>query len=414
LVCVVARCRKPADCWGCLMAGPCSADFERLAQEMGDFGCEGANAVLNLHNPLGLDHWTMPVIEFAMLIGAVLALRHALRRRRAGDPTGLAIWLAAIAYLVIVEPPLYFPNQFGLQEQVGLIFVHNEFTVQFLWQRLPLYIISAYPVMAFLAYELVRVTGVFKRRGAFVSALTVGFVYHLFYEIFDHVGPQLFWWIWNPSAPTNEPMLASVPISSMVNFAVAGPVALTFLIRVLIGNRADVATMSTKTLVLRSTVAGFLMPLGLVLGGLPVSLLALGETTNHTAQAIVYWTMLAIVGVVAIGVLAEAQRARRAGLAAAIDNVDRRYLLTHGSIYLGALVVAWGAALPGYVSATDGITDAGTPIGSLPYAAVCFVGALGILALIGDRRCASDAPQPQTKDVEELREKDSTGVTFAG
>ncbi|MFT5221850.1 MAG: hypothetical protein ACI867_000145 [Glaciecola sp.] len=384
------------------MAGPCSADFERLAQEMGDFGCQGANAVLNLHNPFGLDHWTMPIIEFAMLIGAGLALRHALRRRRAGDPTALAIWLAAIAYLVIVEPPLYFPAQFGLQEQVGLIFVHNEFSVQFLWQRLPLYIISAYPVMAMLAYELVRVTGVFQRRGAVVSALTVGFVYHLFYEIFDHVGPQLFWWIWNPSAPTNEPMLASVPISSMVNFAVAGPVALTFLIRVLIANRPDAATMSTKTLVLRSTAAGFLMPLGLVLGGLPVSLLALGDTTNHTAQAVVYWTMLAITGVVAVIALAQAQRDERAGLGTDIDQVDRRYLLTHAAIYLGALVVAWGAAMPEYFGAIDGITASGTPVGSLPYAAVCFVGALGIVALIGAKRPAPAEPKPEADEVADL------------
>lgn len=381
------------------MPGPCSADFERLAQQMGDFGCEGQNAILNLHNPFALDHWTMLVIEVAMFAGAVLALRHALRRRKQGDPTGLAIWLASIAYLVIVEPPLYFPDQFGLQEQVGLIFVHNEFTVQFLWGRLPLYIISAYPVMAFMAYELVRVTGVFKRRGAFVSALTVGFVYHTFYEIFDHVGPQLFWWIWNPGAPTNEPLLGSVPISSMVNFAVAGPVALTFLVLVLIAKQPDLANMSTKTLVLRSTAAGLLMPIGLVVGGLPATVFTFGDEINRTGQAIAYWSMLAVVGVVAVNALADAHRSRSAEGEVVEVGLDesRRYLFLHGTIYLAALVISWAAALPEYFSSVDGITASGTPVGSLPYAAVCFIGALGFLSLVPRRS--------RTPEVVEVAEK---------
>lgn len=363
------------------MAGPCAADFQRLAAELGGFGCEGQHAVVNLHNPLGLDHWTMLLIEAVTVVGAVLALAHAVRRRRQGDPTGLAIWLAAIAYLVVVEPPLYFPDLFGLQEQVGLIFVHNEFTVQFLWGRLPLYIVAIYPVMAFLAYELVRVLGVFERRGPLTSALTVGFVYHVFYEVFDHVGPQLQWWIWNPAAPTNEPMLASVPISSMVTFAVAGPVALTFLVRVLVARRPDAATMSTRALVGRSAVAGLLMPLGLVIGGLPATLLALGEAPNHTGQAIAYWIELGVVGVIAVAVLADAYRHRPA----AADAASRRYLLAHGGVYLAALVVAWGAALPGYVAATEGVTAAGTPIGSLPYALVCAVLSVGLLVVATGR-----------------------------
>lgn len=365
------------------MAGPCSADFERLAAQLGDFGCAGANPVLNLHDPFALDHWTMLVIELAMLVGAGLALHHAVRRRREGDPTGLAIWLAAIVYLVIVEPPLYFPDEFGLQEHLGLIFVHNEFTVQFLWDRLPLYIICIYPVMAFLSYELVRVLGVFERRGPFVSALTVGFVYHCFYEIFDHVGPQLRWWIWNPSAPSNEPFFASVPISSMVTFAVAGPVALTWLVRMLVSRRSDAATMSTRTLVGRSVLTGLLMPIGLVVGGLPATVFSLGETTSHTAQAVAYWTVLGIVGVVAVRALADAYR-----FEASVDGrspAARRYLMTHASIYLGALVVAWAAALPGYVGASNGITASGTPVGSLPYAVACTLFTLGFLVMVATK-----------------------------
>ena len=66
-----------------------------------------------------------------MVAGAALSLAHAVSRRRAGDPTPLALWIAALVYLAVVEPPLYFPDVFGIEDRVGLVFVHNEFTVQF-------------------------------------------------------------------------------------------------------------------------------------------------------------------------------------------------------------------------------------------------------------------------------------------
>ncbi len=375
------------------MAGPCSADFERLAQELGEFACAGQNAVVNLHNPFGLDHWTMLVIEVATVVGAGLALRHAIRRRRAGDPTGLALWIAALVYLVMVEPALYFPQNFGLDEHVGLIFVHNEFTFQFLWGRLPLYIIAIYPVLAFMTYELVRFAGVFERRGPVASALTVGFVYHVFYEIFDHVGPQLRWWIWNPTAPTNEPLLASVPISSMVNFAVAGPAAFAFLVLVLVGRRArqDATPMTSKTLIGRSALVGILMPLGLVLGGMPATVFTFGEEINRTGQAWAYWGILAVSGVVGVHALLDAYRSRTTEP----DDADSRsYLRIHVSIFLGALAIAWAAALPEYLGATDGITTSGTPIGSLPYAVGCSVFVAGILRVAFARRATIDVTDP--------------------
>ncbi len=373
------------------MPGPCSPDFERLAAEMGDFGCDTANAVLNLHNPFGLDHFTMPVLEWAIFAGAVLSLIHAVRRRRQGDPTVLALWIAAIAYLVIVEPPLYFPDKFGLMEQTGLIFVHNQFTVQFLWDRLPLYIISIYPVMAVLAYELVRIVGVFERRGPFVSALTVGFVYHVFYEIFDHVGPQLRWWIWNPEAPSNPPFFASVPMSSMVTFAIAGPVVLTWLIRVLVARRAERGELSTGTLVGRSVLAGFLMPIGLVLGGLPGTVFTFAEEVNRTGQAIALWIQLGVTAAVAIWALLDASRQPDVG---DDDPATHRYLRAHAGIYLGAILLSWVAALPDYFRAVDGVTPDGTPVGSLAYAVVCTVFAVGFLSLAlrrGPESSPSDA-----------------------
>ena len=80
--------------------------------------------------------------------GAVFALVHAIRRHRAGDPINLALWFTSLVYLFVTEPPLYFPEWFGLDEQYGFIFAHNLFTVQFMWDRLPLYIVAFYPAFS--------------------------------------------------------------------------------------------------------------------------------------------------------------------------------------------------------------------------------------------------------------------------
>ena len=149
---------------------------------------------------------------------------------RAGDPVNLAIWCASLIYLFVTEPPLYFPEWFGLDKIYGFIFAHNEFTVQFMYDRLPLYIVAFYPAIITLAYELVRGFGIFARRGAAVGALAVAFVAQVFYEIFDHLGPQLKWWAWNhDNVQVNHPMFASVPMNSMLLFASVSFGVMTFL-----------------------------------------------------------------------------------------------------------------------------------------------------------------------------------------
>ena len=88
-----------------------------------------------------------------------------------------------------------------------------------MWDRLPLYIIACYPAFATLAYESVRVLGIFKR-SALAGAVAVAFVCQVFYEIFDQLGPQLKWWAWNDAnTDVNHPALASVPMNSMLLFA---------------------------------------------------------------------------------------------------------------------------------------------------------------------------------------------------
>ena len=138
----------------------CNAGFDDLAHRLGEFTCQNAPALIHLRNPLALSNWTLPVLELMMVAGAVLALWYSIRRlRRDGDPTNLALWFATVIYLFVVEIPLYFPNVFAVQDSLGVVFAHNVFTVQFLFERLPLYIVALYPAVVTLALEIVRSLG---------------------------------------------------------------------------------------------------------------------------------------------------------------------------------------------------------------------------------------------------------------
>ncbi|HWT50312.1 MAG TPA: hypothetical protein VN255_17670, partial [Mycobacterium sp.] len=144
----------------------CNATFNEIASALGNFTCTDAPAVIHIRNPFALSNPTMPVLELTMVGGAALALWWAVRRlRRDNDPTNLVLWFASIVYLLVTEIPLYFPNIFMVEDQIGVVFDHNVFTVQFMYERLPLYIVALYPALATLAFEIVRVLGVFGALG---------------------------------------------------------------------------------------------------------------------------------------------------------------------------------------------------------------------------------------------------------
>ena len=151
------------------MSATCEEAAEQVTRALG-FDCHDVSPVMSVRNPFDLASWTMPVLELVIIAGAVFALVHAVRRLRAGDPVNLALWCASLVYLFVTEPPLYFPEWFGLDEQFGFIFAHNVFTVQFMWDRLPLYIIAIYPALSTLAYEVVRVLGDLPPPGCRCSA----------------------------------------------------------------------------------------------------------------------------------------------------------------------------------------------------------------------------------------------------
>ncbi len=359
----------------------CNTTFDEIALKLGDFTCSDAPGFVHIRNPLMLSNWTMPVLELMMVSGGVLALWWAVRRlRRDGDPTNLVLWFASIVYLLVTEIPLYFPNIFMVEDQIGVVFDHNVFTVQFMYERLPLYIVALYPAVTTLAFEIVRALGVFRTRGRggirgiVIGSVCVGFVHHCFYEVFDQLGPQLRWWAWNTQNPLNRPMFASVPMTSVVIFATLGPAVLTLLVMLLVGRKVEAgARLSAADLVWRTVVAGLLVPVGVAILSIPSSIFG-GSHPNTTAQAVVFVIELAAFAVIAVPVLIKAGSDDDADA----DALPNRFVQIFGSAYLVVLGFLWLSALPEYLSAKGGITGDGTPTGNAAYAGVC----LAVAALL--------------------------------
>jgi hypothetical protein len=356
----------------------CGPEAEALTHDLG-FDCHGLSPVVSVRLPWDLANWTMPLLEVLIIGGAVFALVHAVRRHREGDPVNLALWCASLIYLLVTEPPLYFPEWFGLDRQYGFIFAHNQFTVQFMWGRLPLYIVAFYPVISQLAYELVRSLGILRRRGALTGSVAVAFACQVFYEVFDHIGPQLKWWAWNmDNHIVNHPALASVPMNSMLLFASVSMGAMTYLVVRLAGSpAADGGPRRGRSLVLRTLAAGVLTPPTMAIAGLPSSLFG-GTSPNATAQAWVLGVELAVVWLAGAWIVLSHLRSADRGPQEPLSAFTRFY----PAAYLGGMAVFWISALPAYRTADDGITSDGTPIGSGPYALACFIGAGLLLAAL--------------------------------
>lgn len=347
----------------------CDPTAEHIAEGLG-FSCRHADPIVTFRNPFSLSNGTMPVLELLIVGGAVFAFWHAWRRwRRDGAPANLTLWFASVVYLAVIEPPLYFPGWFGLDKQVGFVFSHNVFTVQFMYDRLPLYIVAFYPALSQLAYEVVRTLGVFARRGALAGALAVAFVCQVFYEIFDQLGPQLRWWAWNPGdTKVNQPALASVPMNSMFLFASVSFAGLTYLVVRLTGTGAGTG----RGIAWRSVVAGALAPLAMLVAGVPA-----GAFQGHgrlTVQTTIIGIELAVVWIIGLALIADSWRAPRTHPAPAT-----LFARAYPPIYLAVLAALWLVALPAYFAATDGVTSAGTPIGSLWYATLCAAAATGVI-----------------------------------
>ncbi|MFT4199693.1 hypothetical protein [Gordonia sp. (in: high G+C Gram-positive bacteria)] len=387
------------------------------------FDCANANPVITVRNPADLANWTLPVLEITIILGAVLALLHAIRRwRRDGDPTNLTIWVASLVYLFVIEPPLYFPEWFHAQEAMGFMFSHNVFTVNLMYDRLPLYIVAIYPALSQLAYEIVRSWGFFDgtTRSAVKGSVVMAVVFQAFYEIFDQLGPQLKWWAWNVDAPFYSdtiaqmqaqgvhadklgnpaavPTLASVPWGSVWLFATVSFAVLVFLAVRLVYN-PTVAGHRPRGLswVWRTLVTGVLAVVSLPLLSIPTGIFGRDEHANLTAQHIVYVTEFCIVWILAgYALYTQWQHLRREPAAAvAAARSARPFLVVFGPLFLLVHLGLWITALPAFFVAKDGITADDTPIGNLPYVVVCFIVATVVLGVALARgRSSAVEPSP--------------------
>jgi len=354
----------------------CPPGFAETARTLAPIDCAKAPSVVSVRSPFSLADPTMPVVEALMVVGAVVALVHAVRWwRRTGDPTNVGLWAASVVYVLLLEPPLYFPDRFGLADQVGLIFVHDVFSVQFLFDRLPLYILAIYPALTYPAFVLVQRTGMLSKVPAGVGAACVGTVFHVFYEVFDQLGPQVRWWAWNPDAPSNTPWLASVPLSSLAVFAAASPFTMALLTQLLLARRAARGRVGGGELAARAVAVGALTPLGMVVFALPYGVVSRWPGAAEAAPAVALWAVpLGLAAVAVAGV-------RRVWADHARQPSADGYAVVAGVVFLVVFAGLWAWSLPAYLGAVDGRTAAGTPIGSLPYALACWVVAAAALAV---------------------------------
>lgn len=374
----------------------CTAEFARLSQGLGGLHCD-ANPLVTVRSPFSLQSWTMPVIEALLVAGAIACLIHALRWRRThGDSSNLVIWISGVVSLLLIEPIAYFPQWFGLQKTMGLTFVHNAFSVQFLYDRLPLYIVAMYPVYAYVAWVLVQRTGVFRRYNPVVAAACVAFVFHCLYEVIDHVGVQFRWWVWNEDLPTSRPALGVVPYVNIQAFSLGIPFGVALMTLLVCRRRGVGGWIIARNVAVVSVVVWPIQALFSV----PAAVIGFVTGSMQTGRLAGTWLLIGAAAITTAIAFAGAYRARRANPDLLPPGVEQDYFgLACVAIYLVVAAVIWGAALPGYLGAHDGRTPNGAPVGSLPYAAISYV--LSIALTVGayagaTTRSASTVPSAPT------------------
>jgi hypothetical protein len=163
---------------------------------------EAVEALVFVNAPGALLDWSFLAIEFIVLIGFVTTVVHAFQHaKRSGTQSAPLTLVACLLYGLLMDISSYYTVE---------NFWHGEFSILFLYYRLPLYIVLLYPALLYLICMTIR-------RYAFsplVEAISIGFFGGVAYSIFDNLGPMLGWWIWDTSDPTTLPYLNSVPVTS--------------------------------------------------------------------------------------------------------------------------------------------------------------------------------------------------------
>jgi len=128
----------------------------------------------------------------------------------------------------------------------------------------------------------------------------------------------------------------------------------------------------------RTVVAGAVTPLAMIIVSAPSG--AFRGDDQVGIQRGILSAELAVVWIAGLYLLVDAYRAARAGDAAPVPSPA--FVRVYPAVYLAVLVVLWLVALPAYFAATGGVTDQGTPVGSLWYSALCAVAAAGLILAV--------------------------------
>ena len=346
----------------------CGSGFIHVGRALDFDGCNSLNPFGYLRSPLHLQHWTMAVVEVLLMVGAaVFVWLGVYRARRDHDATLLCFLGASIAYLLTMEVPgAYFPDLMGASP-ADVPFVHNRFSIGFLFDRLPLYIVALYLALPGLAFVIVERADIFARRhGLLVASVCVGFLHHAFYEIFDQFGPQYHWWAWNYDLKYMAFSQGSVPMVSLLGFSMLGPFVFTLLVQMTVIRPLGRGHHSVSAVVSRTVAAGVVAAIALSVLMAPIFGLALlaqlGSGWRIVASALCY-LVVAIFGVLTVRALQS-----QSLVATAIRSPQGGYAI----LYLVVFAGLWIYALPDYFGAANGETRLGTPVGSLPYVIGCY------------------------------------------
>ncbi|OBH60190.1 hypothetical protein A5686_21595 [Mycobacterium sp. E2479] len=350
----------------------CTAAFAKLAVHAPQLRCNG-NPLLKLHNPFTLQNWTLPVIELLMVGGAAACLVHGIRWfRRTGDASNLVVWFTGVVALLLIEPMAYFPQWFGVERFMGLTFAHNQFSIQFMFDRLPLYIVAMYPVYGYLSYVLVQRTGIFRKYHPVIGTICVTFVFHCLFEVVDTVAPQFRWWAWNTDSsavPTAVPALGVVPLMNIEAFTIGLPFGMALGVQALckIPHRGGWTLLRDVVLV-----SLLVWPIQLLFSG-PAFLLQAVGVNIVTARFILIWLSVIVFGLVAFSVFLGAYRARLADPGLVPDAARRDFFpLAYTAIYLAVAAAFWAAGASENLHAVNGLTPGGAPVGSFAYGIITF------------------------------------------
>lgn len=315
---------------------------------------EALESLIYFNAPSALRDWSFLAIEAILVIGATCAVAHAFRHRREhGNPSALLTLLSCFSYGLLIDIASYYTVE---------NFWHGEFSVMFLYNRLPLYIALFYPAFIYHACMTIR-------RYEFspaVEAISVGFYGGLTYLIFDNLGPMLHWWIWDHADPTTRPYLNAVPLTSYFwFFAFTGTFALVSRIIcwdwVAAGKRCAVVAAGVAAIPLLVCLLGMLI-------FVPYNLLARNGMIPQAAA--LYAVLFALAGLVFVFHFRKPS-VRRDRLLMIFPLV---YVVGHLYIYIAKFEL--------YLAAdASGTTPEGLPVGNLIAVVVAMIGSLAITFL---------------------------------